>query len=78
MGFFLDPVEYLPISTLTFSNSLKRSKGEKMADLLPALSSDEENGQFDDDTDDEDEKMDIEFGGVLVSCLGRKVSKFAI
>ena len=49
-----------------------------MADLLPALSSDEENGQFDDDTDDEDEKMDIEFGGVLVSCLGRKASKFAM
>ena len=78
MGFFVDPVEYLPISTLTSSNELKRSKKKKMADLLPALSSDEENGQFDDDTDDEDEKMDIEFGGVLVSCLCRKAAKFAI
>lgn len=36
-----------------------------MADLLPALSSDEENGQFDDDSDDEDEKMELDFGGVL-------------
>lgn len=42
-----------------------------MADLLPALSSDEENGKFDDDDDDyEDEGMDVVFGGLLVSrCL---------
>jgi len=38
-----------------------------MADLLPALSSDDENGQIDDedDDDDEDEQMDIVFGGLL-------------
>ena len=43
-----------------------------MADLLPALSSDEENGRLDEDDDDEDdededEQMDIVFGGLLVS-----------
>ena len=37
-----------------------------MADLLPALSSDDENEQFDED-DDEDEQMEIVFGGLLVS-----------
>ena len=46
-----------------------------MAELLPALSSDEENGKFDDDDDDdEDEQMDIVFGGLLVSP-NRKPSK---
>ena len=38
-----------------------------MAELLPALSSDEENEQFDDDDDDDDEQMDVVFGGLLVS-----------
>jgi len=39
-----------------------------MADLLPALSSDDENGLVDDEDDeddDEDEQMDIVFGGIL-------------
>jgi hypothetical protein len=39
-----------------------------MADLLPALSSDEEHEQFDDEDDeDEEQDMDIVFGGLLVS-----------
>ena len=41
-----------------------------MADLLPALSSDDENGLIDDEDDDDNEEleeMDIVFGGVLVS-----------
>lgn len=41
-----------------------------MADLLPALSSDEENEKFDDEDDedeDEEQDMDIVFGGLLVS-----------
>jgi len=38
-----------------------------MADLLPALSSDDENVEFEheDDDEDEDEEMDIVFGGLL-------------
>ena len=48
-----------------------------MADLLPALSSDEEDGKFDDDDDDyEDEGMDLVFGGLLVSrCLWENCMK---
>jgi hypothetical protein len=38
-----------------------------MADLLPALSSDDENEKFDDEDDDENEEVDIVFGGLLVS-----------
>jgi len=38
-----------------------------MADLLPALSSDDENAQFNDDDEEEEEQMDIVFGGLLVS-----------
>ncbi len=47
-----------------------------MADLLPALSSDEENGKFDDedDDDDDDEGMELEFGGLLVSRLSNRIS----
>lgn len=47
-----------------------------MAELLPALSSDDDNGKFDDndDEDDEDEQMDVVFGGLLVSCVCQKAS----
>jgi len=42
-------------------------QGRNMADLLPALSSDDENTQFNDDDEEEEEQMDIVFGGLLVS-----------
>ena len=42
-------------------------QGRNMADLLPALSSDDENAQFNDDEEEEEEQMDIVFGGLLVS-----------
>jgi hypothetical protein len=38
-----------------------------MADLLPSLSSDDENGKVDEDDDEEEEEeVDVEFGGILV------------
>lgn len=41
-----------------------------MADLLPSLSSDDENGKIDEDEEEEEEEVDVEFGGVLVSFFG--------
>jgi hypothetical protein len=43
-----------------------------MADLLPSLSSDDENGNILDEEEDEqeEEEIDIEFGGILVrNCI---------
>jgi len=50
----------------TGNHKTPTTKGSKMADLLPALSSDDENGVIEDeDSDEEEEKMDIVFGGLL-------------
>lgn len=47
-----------------------------MADLLPSLSSDDEDGKIgnnydDEEDDDENEEVDVVFGGLLVSSLER-------
>jgi hypothetical protein len=52
-----------------------------MADLLPSLSSDDEDGKignnYDDEEDDENEEVDVVFGGLLVS-LERVKKKFVL
>ena len=61
------PVLFFRIVSPISANVNAFYQGRNMADLLPALSSDDENAQFNDDDEEEEEQMDIVFGGLLVS-----------